>query len=154
MMIDHAKNDEDFDHIRDLFIQYHKFLGVDLSFQGFEQELNDLPGKYDEPNGCLLLAREGVSVAGVVGVWPLQENVCEMKRLFVRPFWRGKGFGRLLAEAVLHEARERGYSSMLLDTLPQLIAARTLYISLGFKETEAYYDNPLKDVSYLKKELK
>ena len=69
-------------------------------------------------------------------------------------FWRGKGFGRLLAEAVLHEARERDYSTMLLDTLPQLIAARTLYISLGFEETEAYYDNPLKGVSYLKKELK
>jgi GNAT superfamily N-acetyltransferase len=153
IVIDHALGKVDMEHIRDLFTQYHQWLGVDLCFQGFDDEMRDLPGKYAEPQGCLLLAREGDAVIGGVGLWPLDEEVCEMKRLYVRPSWLGRGQGRALALAIIEEARKHGYRIMRLDTLPQLSAARSLYRSLGFADTEAYYDNPLDGVSYLELDL-
>jgi len=153
IVIDHARGEDDIGHIRDLFREYQQWLGVDLCFQGFEQEMIDLPGKYAEPKGCLLLARDGEAIVGGVGLWPLDESVCEMKRLYVRPDGRGRGLGRRLAVAIIDEARNRGYGRMFLDTLPQLTAALTLYNSLGFVETEPYYDNPLEGVSYLSLDL-
>lgn len=148
-----ARGPEDMDHVHDLFTEYQQWLGVDLCFQGFEGEIAELPGKYAEPAGCLLLAREGEAVTGGVGMWPLHGSVCEMKRLYVRPPWLGRGLGRRLALAIIGEARQRGYRRMFLDTLPQLTAALALYRSLGFADTEPYYDNPLQGVSYMELDL-
>jgi putative acetyltransferase len=144
-----VQGEEDITHIRALFSEYHEWLGVDLCFQGFQQELKDLPGKYSEPRGTLTLAREGDAIAGCVGLWPLEERVCEMKRLYVRPAWRGRGLGRKLALVIIDEAKKRGYQCMRLDTLPQLKEALGLYRSLGFVDTKPYYNNPLDGVSYL-----
>jgi len=136
-----------------LFREYERFLGVDLCFQDFEAELAGLPGKYAPPGGALLLAVEGHRTAGCVAVRALAENVCEMKRLFVRPAYRGSGLGRKLAEAVMREAGRLGYGIMRLDTLETLTAAMGLYESLGFRRTSAYYPNPLQQVVYLEKPL-
>ncbi len=151
--IDFAQGERDMDHLRELFTEYQEWLGVDLCFQGFQQELIDLPGKYAEPRGCLLLARDGEDIAGCVGFWPLDDKVCEMKRLFVRPPWRGNGLGRRLAVRIVDEAKKRRYDSMRLDTLPKLTAALALYRDLGFRDTDPYYDNPLDGVSYLELDL-
>jgi len=151
--IERAQGDEDMEHIRALFTEYQQWLGVDLCFQGFESEMTALPGKYAEPQGCLLLARAGETIIGGVGLWPLDEGICEMKRLYVRPQWLGQGLGRALALAIIEEARKRGYGRMFLDTLPQLTAALALYGSLGFADTEPYYENPLDGVKYMALDL-
>jgi GNAT superfamily N-acetyltransferase len=153
IVIDHARGKDDLNHIRDLFTEYHRWLGVDLCFQGFGPEMKNLPGKYAEPQGCLLLAREDEAIIGGVGLWPLDDNVCEMKRLYVRPPWLGQGLGRKLALAIIEQARVRDYKRMCLDTLPQLTAALSLYRSLGFADTKPYYNNPLDGVSYMALDL-
>jgi ribosomal protein S18 acetylase RimI-like enzyme len=135
--------------VRGLFLEYQDWLGVDLCFQGFEEELASLPGKYAPPEGGLWLARGGGELAGVVGFRPLDRGLCEMKRLWVRSAFRGSGLGRRLAETTIHAARSAGYRAMCLDTLGHMAAARTLYAGLGFREIPAYYDNPLDDVRYL-----
>lgn len=134
--------------IRSLFLQYERLLGVDLSFQDFENELADLPGKYAAPTGALLLAVDGSETMGCVALRGLEPSVCEMKRLFVRPWRRGQGLGRTLAETVIREARSMGYSTIRLDTLMTLNEAVRLYTSLGFRQIRPYYDNPLHGVSY------
>jgi len=137
---------------RDLFREYHDWLGIDLCFQGFAQELASLPGDYAPPRGRLLIAeRIGVpgEIAGCVALRPLDERRCEMKRLFVRLDQQGAGIGRRLVERLLAEARAIGYQSIVLDTLPQMRAAQPLYESLGFREIEAYYHNPTPGVRYL-----
>ena len=139
--------------VRSLFRDYETWLGVDLRFQGFESELARLPGKYAAPKGCVLLASSGNSIAGGVGLTPLAGDVCEMKRMFVRPAWQGRGFGRRLAERIVFEARDRGYTHMRLDTLGRLKAALHIYRSIGFDEISAYYENPLEDVIYLELNL-
>ncbi len=153
-----ARGPADMDHIRALFTEYQQWLGVDLCFQGFDRELVDLPGKYAEPEGRLLLAREGEAIAGGVGMWPLGEGHrelgrCEMKRLYVRLPWRGVGLGRRLALAIMDAARAAGHGAMCLDTLPQLKEARALYASLGFSEVPPYYDNPIEGVTYMERAL-
>lgn len=102
---------------------------------------------------AFLLAREGGAIAGGVGLWPLDEHVCEMKRLFVHPDWRRKGLGRRLAITIIEEARQRSYQPTRLDTLPQLVEALVLYRNLGFVDTDHYYDNPLDGDSYLELDL-
>ncbi len=134
--------------IRDLFREYARSLGVDLGFQGFEAELAGLPGKYGAPEGALLLALEGQTACGCVALRPLAPGVCEMKRLYVRPGFRGRGLGSALAETILQEGAARGYAVMRLDTLSGLTEAIRLYERLGFRRTGAYYDNPLPGVSY------
>jgi len=148
-----ARGPEDMRHIRELFTEYQQWLGVDLCFQGFDKEMRALPGKYAGPRGSLLLARDGEVVAGGVGLWPLGDDICEMKRLFVRDPWRGQGLGRRLAVAIIGEAVARGYRRMCLDTLEHLDAAQALYHSLGFADTDPYYDNPLDGVRYMELDL-
>jgi GNAT superfamily N-acetyltransferase len=127
-----------------LFYAYADFLGVDLTYQKFEAEMASMPGHYAPPRGELLLARDKDGAAlGCVGLRPLEDGVCEMKRLYVAPKARGLGLGRALADAVVAEGRRIGYREMRLDTLPKLNAAVTLYDTMGFKRIAAYYDTPI-----------
>ena len=134
---------------RMLFREYQAFLGEDLCFQGFEEELASLPGKYAHPTGAIFLAEHDKSVVGCVAVRPLKDDVCEMKRLFVRPDAHGLKAGRLLADAIISKAGKLGYRRMQLDTLERLKAALALYEKLGFKRINPYYANPLDEVVYL-----
>jgi len=148
---------ETLDSARVLFREYAQTLGVDLCFQGFESELVALPGLYAEPDGLLLLALVDGSPAGCCAIRRLADadeaNACEMKRLFVRPAFRGLGLGRQLVEAILDGARQRDYDCVLLDTLDDMEAARALYEDLGFVEVPPYYHNPIPGAHYLKAKL-
>jgi ribosomal protein S18 acetylase RimI-like enzyme len=136
---------------------YAASLNVDLGFQGFDAELDSLPDVYAPPGGLMLLALIDGAVAGSGAFRPLPDadypNACEMKRLFVRPAFRRFGLGRILAQALMDRATEAGYSSMLLDTLDDMEAARGLYESLGFVEVPPFYFNPVPGAHYLKAEL-
>jgi putative acetyltransferase len=143
--------------LRPLFRDYAASLQVDLCFQGFDAELAGLPGAYSAPSGALLLALLDGQPAGCVALRALPDvdypNACEMKRLFVRRAFRGFGRGRLLAQATLDRATEAGYSTLLLDTLDDMEAARGLYAALGFVEVPPYYFNPIPGAHYLKVDL-
>jgi ribosomal protein S18 acetylase RimI-like enzyme len=145
------------DDVRAIFREYAQSLDIDLSFQDFEAELDDLPGAYAPPGGVVLLATVDGELAGCGAMRPLPDadyaNACEMKRLYVRRAFRRFGLGRLLAQALLDRAVEAGYSSMLLDTLDDMEAARGLYGSLGFEEIPPYYFNPIAGAHYLKADL-
>lgn len=153
-----ARSTSELAAIRALFLDYQAGLGIDLCFQGFEQELQSLPGDYAEPFGCLFLALVEGQPAGCCAFRPLANsdhlNACEMKRLFVRSGFRGHGLGRQLVDAVVLAAQQAGYTTMLLDTLTDMEAARALYQEVGFVETEPYYHNPLAGAHYLKLDLR
>ena len=143
---------------RTIFCEYAAQLVVDLCFQGFEQELEGLPGEYAAPHGALLLAVVDGALAGCGAFRPLPDvdypNACEMKRLYVRRAFRRFGLGRLLARQLMDLAIEAGYSTMLLDTLDDMEAARNLYETLGFEEIPPYYFNPVPGAHYLKVDLR
>jgi GNAT superfamily N-acetyltransferase len=139
--------------VRDLFREYATWLDVDLCFQGFEAELAALPGKYAPPGGSLLLAFIDGEPAGCIALRPMESGACEMKRLYVRPAFRGRGLGRALVERLLDDARSIGYRLMRLDTLDKLTEAMALYDSMGFRRVEPYYDNPLPGVVYWERPL-
>lgn len=143
--------DEDLERIRELFADYARDLPFDLSFQNFEEELRALPGRYAPPSGRMLLAKCGDAFAGCVALRQIGEEVCEMKRLFVRPALRGKGIGKALARAILEEARRIGYKHMRLDTV--LEPAKRLYRSLGFVEIPPYQHVPIEGVVFMELEL-
>ncbi|MCX7016690.1 MAG: GNAT family N-acetyltransferase [Candidatus Sumerlaeota bacterium] len=138
---------------RALFEEYAMWLGIDLSFQGFAAELAGLPGVYGPPRGRLLLALASGEAAGCVALRPLDDTRCEMKRLFVRSGFRGQGFGKLLAERIVAQARVIGYRTMRLDTLPSMQAAIRLYEALGFVRCAAYYETPLRDTVFMELQL-
>jgi ribosomal protein S18 acetylase RimI-like enzyme len=145
---------EELELVRELFREYASLLEVDLAFQGFDDELERLPGDYvPERRGALLLAWSDEACRGCVAVRAFDEQRCEMKRLYVRPSGRGLGLGRRLAEAAIERARALGFTQMLLDTLPQMSEARALYRSLGFVETAPYRFNPIPGTSFLALEL-
>lgn len=145
------------DAARTVLREYAAGLGVDLCFQNFEHELASLPGEYAPPGGALLLATVDGQLAACGGLRALPDvdypNACEMKRLFVRPAFRGYGLGRRLAQELIDRATEAGYSVMLLDTLDDMEAARGLYATLGFEEIPPYYYNPIPGAHYLKVDL-
>lgn len=138
---------------RAIFREYAASLGIDLSFQDFETELADLPGKYAPPQGRVLLAWRDSAVIGSVAMRPLDETICEMKRLYVRPAGRGEQLGKRLAEHVLRVAKETGYTKIRLDTLPTMQPAQHLYASLGFVDIPAYVFNPVEGTRFLELDL-
>jgi len=143
---------------REILREYAQGLGIDLCFQNFDAELAALPGDYAPPRGALLLALVDGRLAGCGALRALAEvdyaNACEMKRLYVRPGFRGLGLGRILAQALIDAATQAGYSTMLLDTLDDMEAARGLYEALGFAEVPPYYFNPIPGAHYLKADLR
>jgi putative acetyltransferase len=153
MHITRASFPGDLAAVQALFRLYADGLGIDLSFQNFEQELAVLPGLYVPPVGGIWLAIDNGDIAGCVGLRPFTTEMGEMKRLFVRPELRGGGVGRLLAEQAITAAKEFGYGRIVLDTLPSMAGAIELYKSLGFVEIEPYYNNPVAGAMFFGKDL-
>ena len=151
-----ATTPEHIEQARVLFKDYGASLGFSLCFQSFEQELADLPGKYAPPAGRLLLAKSsnGAGFAGCVALRKLDDEVCEMKRLYVAPAFRGRKIGELLADAVIAQARSIGYKRMRLDTVPGVMdRAIAMYRARGFREIPTYTTNPVPGAIFLELEL-
>jgi ribosomal protein S18 acetylase RimI-like enzyme len=144
---------DDFTLVQSLFREYADGLGIDLAFQGFETEVADLPGKYAPPTGGIWLAEKDGHIAGCVALRSLGGRTCEIKRLYVKPPFRGLGLGRLLAENVLTAAVEKGYRRICLDTLPSMNSAIEMYRQMGFEEVESYCHNPIPGALFFAKEL-
>ena len=147
--ISEARWPDDRATVEALFREYVASLAEDISFQNVDEELGTLPGRYARPGGVVLIARDGEKAAGAVAYRRVEPGVCEMKRLYVRPAFRG----RELANELIEDARARGYRTMLLDTLASMVTARALYRDLGFVPVAPYYDNPLPGVMYMTLQL-
>jgi carbonic anhydrase len=148
-----ATRSSEVEQVRALVLEYAEALGLDLGFQDFEREMREFPGEYTPPEGCLLLATNGEESAGCAGLRPLEPGICEMKRLYVRPRYRGMGMGEQLARSVITEARSLGYSAMRLDTLPAMQAAIGMYRELGFQPIAPYYWNPVEGALFFELKL-
>ena len=146
-------DEQSISEIKDIFIEYRKDLGLDLEFQDFQDELEELPGEYSPAEGAILLAKDEGKTVGCVALRKIDETTCEMKRLYVKPEYRGEGLGRKLSKSIIEKARDKGYEKMKLDTLTTLKEANELYRSLGFEECEPYRYNPLEDALYMELEL-
>ena len=144
-----AETEEDYREARVLLREYEAASEVDLCFQGFEEEVETLERVYGPPGGRFLLVRAGDDTAGCVALRDLGNKICEMKRLYLRPGFRGRGLGRRCAEQVVQEAREMGYARMRLDTLPTMRAAIALYRSMGFREISPYTENPVEGALFM-----
>jgi carbonic anhydrase len=150
-----AESQKHLSHARELMLEYARWLEFDLCFQGFEEELRSLPGKYAPPTGRLLLALWDAELAGMCALRPLpQEGICEMKRLYVRPQFRGKSIGQALAKRIIAEAIAVGYLRMRLDTVPgRMDAAIQMYRELGFHEIQSYYSTPVAGTLFMELDL-
>jgi len=150
LAIVHPATSEQMAEIRELFLEYATSLGFSLCFQGFDQEVSNLPGAYAPPQGRLLLATHKKRAAGCIALRPLEAGICEMKRLYVRPAARGIGLGRLLVDRIISEARHIGYQRMRLDTITSSMQdAIALYRRRGFLEIPPYRENPIPGALYL-----
>jgi GNAT superfamily N-acetyltransferase len=152
-MIEIKEAYDNLDAVRVLFRDYVHELGVDLNFQDFDRELSTLPGKYARPKGRLYLAYDQGEAIACIALRPFEDNVGEVKRLYVKPSHRRRGISKILAEYIIEEARMINYQRLVLDTLNTMTPAMNLYRSLGFVETEAYYPNPLEGATYFALEL-
>lgn len=144
-----SETEEDYKVARELFLEYANSLNFDLCFQHFDGEISDLAGQYSEPAGCLILCYEDNFPLGCVALRKFKDDICEMKRLYLRPQARGKGIGRTLANKIIEKAKELGYKKMQLDTIETMKEAIALYKSMGFKEIDAYRFNPIAGVKYM-----
>lgn len=154
LQISHIRNDKDIATVRELFREYEDKMGLDLCFQGFEAELASLPGNYAKPNGRLLIATVDDRVAGCVALKKVDEETCEMKRLYVREEFRGQRIGIALIERLITDAREIGYKRLRLDTFPPIMSkAVELYRSYGFREIEPYNSDPHPDLLFMEMDL-
>ncbi len=153
LVIRQAISEELINKTRELFIEYANYLDINLDFQDFDEELKTLPGNYAPPEGCLLLAFYNDKLAGCVGVRKFKNEICEMKRLYIRPDFRKKNIGKTLSKVITLKAKEIGYRSMRLDTLPFMREAINLYSSLGFKEITPYRYNPFEGAVYFEMKL-
>lgn len=142
-------SDELIEKTKRIFREYQESIETDLCFQKFEEELASLPGKYSYPQGRLYLAFIDNEIVGCVALRPMNDVNCEMKRLYVCPEYRGLGFGRILAEKIISDAKEIGYKKMFLDTLDTMVSAVNLYKKLGFKDAHEYCFNPIKGAIFL-----
>lgn len=150
LQISHIRNDEDVVTVREMFREYEDKMGLDLCFQGFEAELASLPGNYAEPNGRLLIATSDGQVAGCVALKKVDQETCEMKRLYVREEFRGQGIGMALIERLIKDSREIGYKRLRLDTFPPIMGkAVELYRSYGFREIDPYTTDPHPDLLFM-----
>jgi putative acetyltransferase len=150
MKLRQAISANDVQEVRELFAEYHSGLGINLCFQQFDKEVSELPGEYVPPEGSLLIAGENDQVAGCIALRKLEEGTCEMKRLYVRPEFRGTGLGRTLAQTIIDVAREAGYKRMRLDTLPgKMDQAIAMYRKLGFRNIPSYYNNPVEGAVFM-----
>lgn len=148
-----VETDEDTALARELIDEYAYSLDIDLAFQDFHRELDGLPGRYAPPLGSIILAWDSGRLAGCVALGPFSEGVCEMKRLYVRPGFRGRGIGRMLAGEAISEARSIGYERIVLDTLASMTEARNLYRSLGFGDIPPYRFNPVEGAVFMELRL-
>ncbi len=149
IQIVHASSQEQMSIVRELFIEYAQSLNVSLCFENLDKEVSELPGVYAPPHGGILLAEDGAKIAGCVALKKVDNRVCEMKRLYVRVEFRGKGLGKKLAMSIGDEARKMGYERMRLDTLPSMKEAIALYHSLGFVEIPPYRDLPVSGALFM-----
>ena len=155
MKLVQASSPAEIEEVRQLFKEYHDWLGLNLCFQNFDEEVVSLPGQYVPPSGRLFLATEEDRVAGCIAMRKLEEGICEMKRLYVRPEFQGTGLGRLLARTLIEVASDIGYQRMRLDTLPgKMDRAIAMYRRIGFKDIGPYYFNPVKDAAFMELDLR
>ena len=136
-----------------LIVEYIQWLNQDLSFQNIDDELDNFPKKYEEPEGAFIIAKDNNCVVGCVGIRNIGNNICEMKRLFVNDIYKGKGIGKILVDKIIEEAIMKKYKIMRLDTLNTMEAALNIYYKIGFYEIEPYYNNPHNNIVYLEKKL-
>lgn len=150
----HVTEGEMIEVIRKLFLEYARSLEIDLDFQDFETELNTLPGKYQPPDGALILALVEGKEAGCIALRKISKDICEMKRLYVRDEYRGLGLGKKLVGMIIDEAVNKNYQYMRLDTLPTMKSAQSLYLSFGFYDIEPYVYNPIQGTRFMELKLK
>lgn len=149
-----ARSADQYRQVKALFLEYAESLEFSLGFQDFEEEMADMPGEYARPDGCILLALQSSKAIGCVALKKLEPDICEMKRLYVRPEFRGKRIGWKLSEMIIEEARKIGYKKMRLDTLSSMTEAISIYRSLGFYDIQPYRYNPFDDAVFLEMDLR
>lgn len=148
-----AETKKDYEDAKALFLEYAGSLNFNLCFQNFQKEIDDLPAQYSEPTGCIILSCENDKPFGCVAVRKFENDICEMKRLYIPKTYRGRGIGRELAARIISIAKELGYKKMRLDTLETMTEAISLYKSMGFCEIGKYRENPIKEVVYMEIKL-